>query len=84
MTATGITVGTTVAMKDMMTMMSKDAYWIQRTHVFRRDEYVCSACGCIEEKPSAYCPRCGAKMKKTKYTASWVDEMEAADIFFND
>ena len=57
-------------------MRKKTAKWIKRTHVFRRDEYVCSACGCITARPGRTCPGCGAAMKGSKYDPNWVDEME--------
>lgn len=48
----------------------KSAHWIQRTHLFRADEFICSACRTICDKPYRSCPACGAPMKKTKYDAS--------------
>ncbi len=54
----------------------KQAHWTRRTHLFREDEYVCSACGASCRKPGPSCPACGATMKKTKYDPSWVDEAE--------
>lgn len=65
-------------------MRKKSAYWIRKTHLFRSDEYVCSACGSRTDKPYVACPGCGLPMKGAKYDASWVDEMEEADIFFDD
>lgn len=60
------------------------AQWIQHTHLFRRDEYECSACHFTAEKPFRLCPRCNATMKGSKYDPSWVDEMEAFDAIFDD
>jgi rubrerythrin len=60
----------------------KTAYWIRKTHLFRPDEYICSACNAYCGKPRTVCPSCGAAMKKTKYVPSWVDEaamLEAID-----
>ena len=54
----------------------KQAHWIRRTHLFRADAYICSACGASSQKPSPSCQTCGATMKKTKYDPSWVDEAE--------
>ena len=54
----------------------KPAHWTRRTHLFRADEYICSACGTSSRKPYKSCPACGAPMKKTKYDTSWVDEAE--------
>ena len=58
--------------------------WIQHTHLFKNDEYECSDCGAIYNKPYATCPNCNSKMGKTKYEASWVDEMEVYDDLFGD
>lgn len=60
------------------------AHWIRQTHLFRRDEYQCSACGFLTGKPAAAYSRCGAKMKGAKYDPSWVDEMAALDAIFED
>ena len=65
-------------------MKKKKAHWIRRTHLFRRDEYECSACGLRTDKPYKVCPGCSAPMKGSKYDASWVDEMEAFDAGFED
>ena len=62
----------------------KNAYWIQRTHFLRADEYICSACGASCRKPVRVCPACGAAMKKTKYDPSWVDEAEELSIIMDD
>ena len=62
----------------------KTAHWTQRTHLLRRDEYVCSACGTAAEKPYKTCPGCGMSMKGTKYEPTWVDEAEMMDIIFKD
>ena len=60
------------------------AYWTQKTHLFRSDEYICSACGYSAGKPYKQCPSCGSDMCKNKYDPSWVDEAEMMDIFFGD
>ena len=62
----------------------KAAPWIRRTHLFRVDEFICSACGASAQKPSACCPACGAPMKKTKYDPSWVDEAEGLSAILDD
>lgn len=54
----------------------KTAHWTRRTHLFRADEYICSACGASAAKPCRTCPSCGASMQKAKYDPSWVDEAE--------
>ena len=62
----------------------KTAHWIQKTHLFRADEFVCSACGASADSPYRVCPGCGAPMKKSSYTASWVDEAEGLSAFLDD
>lgn len=52
------------------------ARWIRRTHLFRPDEYLCSACGASCDRPSLLCPACGAPMKRGNAEPSWVDEAE--------
>lgn len=52
------------------------AYWTQRTHLLRADEYICSACGHSFKKATPFCPKCNAKMMKSQYDPSWVDEAE--------
>ena len=57
-------------------------YWLRRTHLFRPNEYICSAYGYTTVKRNLkVCPRCSASMKKTKYDPSWVDEAEFYDLF---
>ena len=65
-------------------MNMKTAYWIQRTHFFRKDEYECSACKVLADKPYKVCPRCGRPMKGSKYDPSWVDELELIDAMLDD
>lgn len=65
-------------------MKTKTARWIRHTHIFRKDEYECSVCGCLTDKPYRTCPNCGLPMKGAKYDSSWVDEMEAIDAFLDD
>ena len=65
-------------------MKKETARWIQRTHLFRDDEYECSSCGRKTEKPFQLCPCCGARMKGSEYDPSWVDEMELLDALFED
>ena len=59
-------------------------HWTQKTHLFRADEYICSVCGTKSLKPYQICPACGSLMRKTKYEASWVDEMELMSAVFDD
>ena len=61
----------------------KSARWIKRTHLFKADEYICSACGARCPRAFRTCPGCGAAMKKTKYDPYWVDEIENMDAFWD-
>ena len=61
-------------------MGRKDDCWIQYAHLFRRDEYECTACGFFADKPYITCPNCGRTIKGVKYKASWVDEIEGIDV----
>lgn len=67
----------------MIISMSK-AHWIQKSHLFKDDEYICSACGASFKKPFSQCPACQASMKKAKYDASWVDEAEGLSALLDD
>ena len=60
------------------------APWIQKTHLFRADEFFCSMCGASSHKPYSRCPSCGGEMKKTKYNPSWVDEAEGLSAILDD
>lgn len=62
----------------------KSAYWVQRTHLFRADEYICSTCKASSHKPHKVCPSCNAPMRKTKYDPSWVDEAESLSAILDD
>ena len=65
-------------------MRKNKARWTRHTHIFRKDEYECSSCGYISDRPYKICPKCGSIMKVSKYDPSWVDEMEAIDAFLED
>ena len=65
-------------------MKKKSAHWIQRTHIFHKDEYECSACKSRTGKPYKVCPHCGLRMKGSKYDPSWVNEMEMIDAIIDD
>ena len=62
----------------------KSAHWTRRTHLFRADEYICSACGHSAPRPASSCPHCKAAMKRTKYDPSWVDEAEGLSAMLDD
>ncbi len=38
----------------------KAVHWVQKTHLFRADEFICSACGSVSSKPYKVCPTCGS------------------------
>jgi rubrerythrin len=66
-----------------MSLINKDkkpAVWIQKTHLLRADEYICSACGFKAIKASGVCPGCGARISKTKYDSSWTGEADILDM----
>ncbi len=67
-----------------MKRQTNTAHWTQRTHMFRRDEYECSACGACSDRPYEVCPHCGAQMRGSKYDPSWVDEMAIIDMILED
>lgn len=62
----------------------KTAHWAQHTHLFHPDEFICSACRRVSDRPYKVCPVCGAVMKKAKYDASWVDEAEGLSAILDD
>ena len=63
-------------------MKNQSAHWIRLTHLFRRDEYICSACGVSLEKPAGTCPHCRRPMNGSEYDPHWVDEIEILDAIF--
>lgn len=68
----------------MFGIEKKKAQWIQKTHLFKDDDYVCSECGYSSEKPYSECPRCHSNMRGSNYDPSWVDEAEMLDIILGD
>ena len=62
----------------------KRFYWIQKTHLFKADEYICSRCGASCGKPYKVCPSCQAEMDKSKYDPSWVDEAGGLSAILDD
>ena len=60
------------------------AYWTQKTHIGRADEYECSYCGARYLDPWEICPSCEREMTKVKYDPNWVDEIETMDAMFGD
>ena len=64
--------------------MKKKPHWTQKTHLFRRDEYICSECGTRCERPYQICPGCGIRMKSSRYDPTWVDEAEELSAILDD
>ena len=62
----------------------KKAQWIQQTHLFRANEYICSRCGASSRKPNRTCLLCKSDMAKIKYEPSWVDEAEGLSALLDD
>lgn len=62
----------------------KHPYWVQHSHLFADDEYICSVCGCKVDFPQPVCPKCGSQMGASRDDANWVDEAEILDILFGD
>ncbi len=60
------------------------AHWIRKTHLFRRDEYICSNCGFRSAKPYVECPNCDEPMGRTRNDPNWVDELEEIDAMLDD
>ena len=65
-------------------MKRKQPYWIRRTHLLRRDEYICSECRAVSQKPYAHCPRCGTKLSREKSDLHWIAEAELMDFVLDD
>ena len=62
----------------------KHVHWIQKAHLFRPDEYICSWCDASYGKPYKVCPTCRSEMGKSKYDPSWVDEAEGLSALLDD
>ena len=62
----------------------KRVHWIQKTHLFRQDEYICSQCNAAYNKPYKVCPNCQSVMGKYKYDPSWVDKAEGLSALLDD
>lgn len=62
----------------------KKGYWTRKARLFRADVYECSVCRGGFAKMTAKCPKCGARMTKSKYDPQWVDELEMWDAIFDD
>ena len=60
------------------------ATWTLRTHLFMKDDYVCSRCGRSVDVPRKECPKCGARMTMGKYDPTWADETERMSALLDD
>ena len=63
-------------------MKKQSAYWIRRTHLFKKDMFECTACRRSADRPAKRCPACGAAMKGVKTDGAWLDEMADFDEMF--
>ena len=55
------------------------AKWIKHEHLFRKTEYECSHCRARVNSPAAFCPACGAEMRRGRTEPDWIEEMEFYD-----
>ena len=62
----------------------KRSHWIQKMHLLKADEYICSKCGASFSKPYKLCPGCQSVMSKSKCAPSWVDEAEGLSALLDD
>lgn len=62
----------------------RNAYWIKHTHLFRANDYKCSACNALYDDPYDICPSCGSLMGSPISDTSWIDEMADYDSMFGD
>ena len=56
-----------------------NAVWIKHTHLFVDDEYECSRCGRISDRPYRQCPHCNTDMTKIEDDQTWIEEAEIMD-----
>ena len=58
-----------------------NAHWIKNTHLFEKDDYECSACGCKVARPTDRCPGCGAEMTGSPRGGhDWTEDAAFLDI----
>ena len=62
----------------------KRVRWIQKTHLFRADEYICSRCGASFGRPCQICPNCRSVMGKIQVDPSWADEAEGLSALLDE
>jgi len=60
------------------------ASWKHVKHLFRADEFICTACGASSRKAYKSCPACGADMRGEQYDPAWVDELEELNDLLDD
>ena len=53
-----------------------NAVWIKQTHLFADEEYECSRCRKISDRPYIQCPHCNAEMTKIEDDQTWIEEAE--------
>ncbi len=47
----------------------EDSQMDPHTHILRRDDYECSACGFLADRYFTACPRCSASLEHAEYEA---------------
>ena len=62
----------------------KKTKWLQKTHLFRADEYICPVCGAVSDTPRRKCPSCGTVLYRTAGNSTWVDEAEGLSALLDD
>ena len=71
-------------MKKKSERIIRKAHWIAYSYLFRDDEYVCSVCGEVSDRPYRVCPSCGVRRRKSTETVfSWEDELECASALLD-
>lgn len=62
----------------------KEPAWIQESHLFGADRYVCSVCGFESQKIRKKCPKCATVIRKKINKGISTEELIIADILFDD
>ena len=62
----------------------KRPYWIRQTHLFQKDQYICSNCDAACDRPYNVCPVCDVPVGNAKDEPSWVDEAEGMSALLDD
>ena len=57
----------------------RNTYRIKNTHLFEKDDYECSACGCKVSRPTDRCPGCGTEMRGQRSGHDWTEDAAFLD-----